>query len=274
MPDPREQSYPRKNVRVAIENVSPEIGAGRYAIKRTPGERVVVESDIFADGHDVLSAVLKFRPEKNPAWSESPMEMLVNDRWRGEFSVSEIGTYFYTLEAWVDHFKSWRRDLKKKLEANQDVSVDLLAGANLIEAAAARAKAADAEPLAAWAKELRAERTKAANSSLARALDPQLAGVMAHYPDRRLATIYEKELRVTVDRPLACFGAWYEMFPRSTAPEPGRPGTFRDCEAQLPRVAEMGFDILYLPPIHPIGRSFRKGKNNHPNCQPGEPGSP
>jgi starch synthase (maltosyl-transferring) len=262
-------AFPQSNSRVVIENIAPELDAGQYAIKRVIGEKVIVEADIFADSHDVLSAMLKFRAGNNPHWSEVPMEFLINDRWRGEFSVNEIGTYFYTIEAWVDHFKSWRRDLKKRLQAGQDISVDLQVGAVLVEAAATRANGADAEQLQTAAKDLRGEKT-AANE---RALHPQLAELMARYPDRRLATTYGRELRVTVDPLLARFSAWYELFPRSTG-DAGRHGTFKDCEAQLPRIAEMGFDVLYLPPIHPIGRAFRKGKNNNPAAQPGDPGSP
>ncbi len=265
--------FPQKNGRVVIEKVVPEIDAGHYALKRTVGERVLVEADIFTDGHDVISAVLKFRTHKNPFWSETPMEFLANDRWHGEFSVTEMGIYLYTIEAWIDHFKSWRRDLKKRLDAKQDVSVDLLVGAELVEAAAGRANGADAEQLVSRAKELRVEKSAINNSAFERVLNPQLVDLMARYPDRRLATAFEKELRVTVDPALARFGAWYELFPRSTG-EAGKHGTFKDCEAQLPRIAEMGFDVLYLPPIHPIGKSFRKGKNNNPVCQPGEPGSP
>jgi starch synthase (maltosyl-transferring) len=265
----QENDFPQQNSRVAIENVTPEIDGGQFAFKRTVGERVVVEADIFADGHDVLSAVLKFRPEKSGQWQETSMAFQANDRWRGEFSVSQTGVYLYTIEAWVDHFQSWRRDLKKRLDANQDVSVDLLTGAQMIEAAAKRAAGADAEQLRSWAATLREEKSLAVQ----RALDPQLASLMARFPDRRLATVYPKEFRVTVDPLLARFSSWYELFPRSLGPE-GKHGTFKDCEAALPRIAEMGFDILYLPPIHPIGKSFRKGKNNNPKCQPGEPGSP
>ncbi|MGH8023558.1 MAG: maltotransferase domain-containing protein, partial [Limisphaerales bacterium] len=264
-----ENAIPQRNSRVAIENVTPEIDVGRFALKRVAGEGVVVEADIFADGHDELSAVLKFRTEKGPAWREIGMTFMVNDRWRGEFAVSEPGIYLYTVEAWVDYFRSWRRDLKKRLDAGQDVSVDLLAGAALAEAAAKRADGADVGLLLNWSATLRGEK----NVAVGRALDAQMAGVMARYPDRRLATVYGRDLRVTVDPPLARFSAWYELFPRSLGPG-DRHGTFRDCEAALPRIAEMGFDILYLPPIHPIGKSFRKGRNNNPKCLPVEPGSP
>ena len=260
--------------RVAIENVAPEIDAGRFAIKRTVGERVVVEVDIFADGHDSLSAVLKFRAEDNPGWNEAPMELLFNDRWRGEFAVTELGNYFYTIEAWVDHFKSWRKNLHKRLEARQDISVELQAGAALVETTAQRASALDAEHLLAWAGELRAGESATGSPLTRHALDETLAALVRRHADRSNATIYEKELRVAVDPELARFAAWYEMFPRSFAPEAGKHGTFRDCEAQLDRVAKLGFDVLYLPPIHPIGKSHRKGKNNNVVCEPGDPGSP
>jgi starch synthase (maltosyl-transferring) len=264
----QENAFPQSNSRVAIENVTPEIDGGHFALKRSVGERIAVEADIFADGHDVLSAVLKFRRDVSADWQEIPMAFVANDRWRGEFAVTETGVYVYTVEAWADHFQSWRRDLKKRLEVRQDVSVDLLVGAELVEAAARRAGGADAGQMVNWAGELRGEKSIAAE----RALDSKLADLMARYPDRHLATIYAPELRVAVDPLLARFSAWYELFPRSLGAE--KHGTFKDCEAALPRIAEMGFDILYLPPIHPIGKSFRKGKNNNPKCQPGEPGSP
>jgi starch synthase (maltosyl-transferring) len=260
--------------RVVIENVAPEIGTGIFAIKRTVGERVPVEADIFADSHDSLAAVLKFRHEKNPAWTETPMKFLADDRWRGEFAVTEPGNYFYTIEAWVDQFKSWRKDLQKKLDAGQNVSIEIQTGAKLVEAAAQCATGRDAENLLAWAKELSVGENATGGSIEKRALDGDLTELAGHYPDRRFATKYEKELRAAVDRELARFGAWYEMFPRSFAAEAGKHGTFKDCEAQLPRIAKMGFDVLYLPPIHPVGKSFRKGKNNSVKCEPGEPGSP
>jgi starch synthase (maltosyl-transferring) len=260
--------------RVVIENVRPEIGAGRFAIKRVVGERVVVEADIFADGHDILSAVLKFRAKENPEWTETPMEFMDNDRWRGEFVVTQLGYYFYTIEAWVDQFKSWRADLQKKLEAGLDVSVEIQTGARLVEDAAQRATARDAENLLAWARELNADKSITGSPIATRALDKDLTEMARRYLDRRFSTSYEKDLAVAVDPERARFSSWYEMFPRSFAPEAGKHGTFKDCEAQLPRVAKMGFDVLYLPPIHPIGKSFRKGKNNSVVCQPGEPGSP
>lgn len=265
--------------RVIIESVSPEVNAGRFAIKRTVGERVIVEADIFCDSHDVLSAVVKYRHETTGEWSEAPMQALVNDRWRGEFVVNELGYYFYTIEAWADRFKSWRRDFQKKVEAHQDVLVDVQIGAKLIEQAAQRAEKsgaknkAVAQSLDAWAKEL-ASAKRADASAVTKAWDESLATITNQFPDRSLASIYERELRLHVDPERSRFSSWYELFPRSFAKESGKHGTFADCEAQLPRIAEMGFDVLYFPPIHPIGRTERKGKNNNPKCQPGEPGSP
>ncbi|MGH7953977.1 MAG: maltotransferase domain-containing protein, partial [Limisphaerales bacterium] len=260
--------------RVTIENVTPQIDAGRFAIKRVIGESVVVEADIFADGHDALSAVLKFRAEKNPQWTETPMRFLSNDRWHGEFAVTEVGNYFYTIEAWVDHFKSWQNDLRKKLDAGQTVPIEMQIGARFVEAAARRATASDSEKLLKLAGEFKAGETANGSCISTYALENGVADLMSRYPDRSRATTFEKELRVIVDPERARFSAWYELFPRSYAPEIGKHGTFKDCEAQLPRIAKMGFDVLYFPPIHPIGKSFRKGKNNNPICEPGEPGSP
>jgi starch synthase (maltosyl-transferring) len=260
--------------RVVIENVTPELDAGRYPIKRVPGEKVVVEADIFADGHDVLSARLLFRQAGSQEWREAPLKLLVNDRWRGSFEVTRIGSAFYCIEAWVDHFESWRQDTWKKLKAGQELSIELLAGAQLLEEAAARAEPADANRFRDWARQIRDGESDKLEPRARLALDDELAAAMSRHPDRKFATRYGRELRVVVDPPIAKSGAWYEMFPRSCPGKAGSHGTFRDVEAHLPRIAEMGFDVLYFPPIHPIGKAFRKGKNNNPLCQPDEPGSP
>ena len=198
------------------------------------------------------------------------MESLDNDRWRATFEVTEIGAYLYTLQAWVDRFGSWRQGLAKKLQAGQDVAIDLLIGAGLVEETANRAPAADKKRLGNFISILRSKQPDAGETALL----PELAALMAKYSDRRWAVTYEKELRVNVDREKARFSTWYEMFPRSCASEPGVHGTLRDCEQRLPYVAGMGFDVLYLPPIHPIGRSFRKGKNNELGAGPDDVGSP
>ena len=261
--------------RVMIEGVAPEIDAGRFPIKRVPGERVVVEADVFAEGHDLLGVVLKSRHEDDADWLETPMEPLGNDRWWGVFEITRLGLYRYTIEGWVDAYKSWRSDLVKRIKAGQDVSVDLIIGAQLVEAAVGRAHdAADAAKLRNWAREFSEGEKPTLEARTQRALDEELAALTLCYPDRSNATLYPRELQVAVDPILARTGAWYEMFPRSCPGKTGRHGTFRDVEAHLPRVAEMGFDVLYLPPIHPIGRAFRKGRNNNPVCQPDDPGSP
>ena len=260
--------------RVVIESVSPAIDGGRFSIKRVIGEKVIVEADIFGDGHDALSAVMQFRPGHESVWTELPMEPLPNDRWRASFQVENIGTYFYTVVGWVDRFKSWRRDLGKKTKAGQDVSVDLLIGARLLQESAARATGTDAEQLSSWADQLSATEPKRLEARIKLGLSNTASTLAAKYPDRSHATTYPRELKVVVDPIRARYGAWYELFPRSFAPEPTKHGTLRDCEAQLSRIAEMGFDVLYLPPIHPIGSAFRKGKNNNPTAEPHEPGSP
>lgn len=258
--------------RVVIEAVKPEIDGGRFPIKRTVGETVVVEADVFADGHDAISAALLYRPESDSDWTEAPMDYLNNDHWRAEFTVTEVGRYRYGVQGWVDRFKSWRRDLKKRVEARQNVEVDLLIGARLVEEAARRAADRDAKRLKAWAVTLRikGEQAKRIHS----ALSEELAQMMERYPDKRFATTYATELVVDVDRDRARFSSWYEMFPRSCSPQPGRHGTFKDCEARLPEIAAMGFDVLYFPPIHPIGRAYRKGKNNATHAGPDDVGSP
>jgi len=258
--------------RVVVEGVEPEIDAGRFPVKRTVGEGLVVEADAFTDGHDALAVRLLHRPEGADGWTESEMEPLGNDRWRGALSLDRPGRWLYTVEAWVDAFRSWRRDLRKRVDAGQDVGVDLRIGAALVRAAAERAGRSDAKVLAGLADDLDSGRDRDRATRLA--LDDELGALMDRHPDRRRATRYPRELAVWVDLELARFSAWYEMFPRSAAPEPGRHGTFADVEARLPYVAEMGFDILYLPPIHPIGTTHRKGKNNAVTAEAGDVGSP
>ncbi len=258
--------------RVVIENVKPEIDGGRYPIKRVIGEKVVVEADVFTDGHDALSCVLCYQKEGDSSWAEVPMEFLVNDRWSGEFTVTEIGLYRYTLQAWVDRFKSWRHILKKKVDARKVESVDFPVGAELIEETSKRASGTGAEKLCELANALRSGQD--ASKKIDVALEEELAELMARYQERWFPTTYEKELLVVVDREKARFSTWYEMFPRSCASEAGQHGTFNDCEVRLPYIATMGFDVLYFPPLHPIGRTHRKGKNNVPGAGSDDTGSP
>jgi starch synthase (maltosyl-transferring) len=258
--------------RVVIEAVSPEINSGRYPIKRVTGEKVVVQADIFADGHDLVSAMLLSKGPNDSRWKEVSMRFIGNDRWEGEFVVEEIGIYHYTIDGWVDHFKTWQMDLKKKFEAGQDISVAILVGVEYIEEASKKASDVDKNKLIEFANSLRNESDK--EKALLLAQREELNELMDRYPDRRFATRYEKELSVVVDRTKALFSAWYEVFPRSCISQSGRHGTFKDCEATLPEIARMGFDILYLTPIHPIGKTNRKGKDNSPVAQPDDEGSP
>ena len=258
--------------RAVIENVEPQVDGGRYPAKRCLGDAVIVEADVFTDGHDSLSVVLLYKRAADESWLEAPMAATVNDRWRGEFIVSELGRWEFTVEAWVDGFQTWRRDMEKRILAEQDASVDYLIGANLLGAAAGRAAGPDAERLQRAADSLR--NTARAAEYRAIALDLSVKASMQRYPDRSLATRYDRNLVVTVDPVRARFSSWYEFFPRSTSPVKGRHGTFRDSEAWLPYVARMGFDVLYLPPIHPIGLTFRKGKNNSVTAEAADVGSP
>jgi starch synthase (maltosyl-transferring) len=227
--------------RLIVERLQPEIDGGRFPIKRTVGESVSVTVDLFADGHDLIAGVLKYRhvptdpwagsgsakEAADPAlWTEVPLTELGDDRWGASFAVTEPGEYEYTVEGWIDRFATWSAGLIAKADAGQDVTSELLEGAPLAE------------------------------------------------DDRRRSTTYDRILRVIVDPVRARFGAWYEMFPRSCTQDPTRSGTFRDAEARLPDIAAMGFDVVYLPPVHPIGRTHRKGPNNSLNSRPGDPGSP
>ncbi|HEY2784104.1 MAG TPA: alpha-1,4-glucan--maltose-1-phosphate maltosyltransferase [Fimbriiglobus sp.] len=258
--------------RAVIENVIPEVDGGRYPIKRVVGESVEVEADVFADGHDVVECVLLSRNQDESVWSETPMRHVGNDRWRGSFEVERVGRVHYTVLAWVDHFQSWIRDLQKRPVDGPDIDVNLRVGANLISAVGGRADARTAG----WLQSRSAFLIGSAPASdrVRAAIDPELAVRMRPHSDRQFATQYDRELVVVVDRVKARYSTWYELFPRSWATEAGRHGTFRDVEAQLPRIAGMGFDVLYLPPIHPIGRAFRKGKNNTPTANPQDVGSP
>jgi starch synthase (maltosyl-transferring) len=256
--------------RVVIEDVKPEINGGRFPAKRVVGERIIVEADIFADGHDAVSAVLLYRNENQSRWTEAAMTPLINDRWRGTFEVTETGSYRYTLQGWVDGFKSWHKHFLKKMAAGQDLALERLAGAAIVESAARRAGGEEKKILNRFAAERRAGKPEVGGV----ALDDELAALMERYLERRWATTYDKELRVTVERVKARSSSWYEIFPRSCAREPGVHGTLRDCERRLPYIAEMGFDVLYLPPIHPIGCSYRKGPNNILSASPNDVGSP
>lgn len=256
-----------------MEGVRPEIDGGRFPVKRVVGDPVIVEADIFTDGHEALSARLLWRHERERRWREAEFEPLGNDRWRAAFNVEKLGRYSYTIEAWIDPFKGWRRDLEKRLAAYQDVATDLLIGAELLADAAQRSRGRDARRLQRAADNL-ADTASDITDRLLTARDDDTALLAGRYPDLRHATRYERELAVIVDPVRARFSAWYELFPRSAADSADRHGTFVDVERRLDYIRELGFDTLYFPPIHPIGESRRKGRNNRETAEPGEPGSP
>ena len=234
-----------------------------------------IEADIFADGHDLISAIVLHNHESEKKWREERMRALVNDRWTADIRVEQLGFHLFTVEAWIDHFLTWHRDLKKRVDANvaeDELDVQLRIGLEQIRNAAARASARDRRKLESFIATLEGD------EPLADRIDDMwsedLLALMWRNAERKFVTRYERELSIEVDRPRAAFSAWYELFPRSAASEEGRHGTFRDVEAQLPRIARMGFDVLYLPPIHPIGAKFRKGKNNKVSAEEGDVGSP
>ncbi|MBS0201549.1 MAG: alpha-1,4-glucan--maltose-1-phosphate maltosyltransferase [Planctomycetes bacterium] len=258
--------------RVLIEDVTPQVDQGRFAPKRVVGDTVNVQSRIFADGHDVVTGRLLFRHHTESTWRTSDLHSLTNDKWQASFVVDRLGCHFFTVEAWIDRFATWQRDFQKRVKAGQDVAIDLLVGAQII-----REHLPQVPELARSALELFASSLEGGverSSQIEAALSPVLAEQMHQYTDRRHVTRFEQELPVEVDRPLARFSTWYEFFPRSSSSVPGQHGTLADCERKLPYVADMGFDVLYFPPIHPIGRSYRKGRNNAVEAQPGDVGSP
>jgi starch synthase (maltosyl-transferring) len=257
--------------RVIIEGVEPEIDAGRFPAKRIVGETISVFADIFVDGHDLVTGVVRYRHEAEEQWQEAPLFSLPNDRWRGELVAPELGRVWFTFEAWVDHFGSWRRDFGKRLASGENLDVQYRIGAAMLEEAAGRASGDDRKRLMEAAHALEDDQHRASAADLI--LGRELEKLMQQYPDRRLATRYVREVPLLIERPRARFSSWYELFPRSFG-EDGTHGTLADVERMLPYVAGMGFDVLYLPPIHPIGESYRKGRNNSPTAEPGEVGSP
>jgi starch synthase (maltosyl-transferring) len=266
--------------RAIVERVLPQIDGGRFPVKRTLGEAVDVTVNVFADGHDALVVILRDRSvpasdseATNAGWQETPMALVApgTDQYAARFVPRDLAWHEYAIVAWVDHFQTWRRDVRVKADDGQDVSVELTEGALLVGEAADRAAGADASWLKARADALVGPASRTERVDFGTAED--LAALMLRYADRSEATI-SSTLRVWVDRERARFGSWYEMFPRSAGPDPTRSATFREACRRLSAIADMGFDVLYLPPIHPIGRSFRKGPNNSLVAGPADLGSP
>jgi starch synthase (maltosyl-transferring) len=264
--------------RVVVAAVRPELDGGRFAVKRVVGDVLDVEADLLVDGHDVLAARVLYRHESEKAWSEQALAPLGNDRWHAGLPLSALGRWHYTVESWIDEWASFVWGLQRKVDAKQDVGVELLGAAELLRAAVERASGEDGDVrLLGKAAAIVADAAVEARERAALVLDPTLSAAMARHPDRRFATRFGRVLDVVVDPPRARFSSWYEMFPRSTVVPgvaPGTHGTFADAEKRLAYVAELGFDVLYLPPIHPIGISFRKGPNNTLTAGAQDVGSP
>jgi len=254
--------------RVIIENVQPLVDGGLFPAKRTIGETVQVSASIYADGHDHLRACVLYRKSGEDHWNTVELQPTYNDDWQATFKVEEQGTYFFTIHAWIDHFNTWYDGFKKKAAAKVDVKVELMEGALFLKTLAENGKA----NLLNLATKL--EDTNKYQHGIELVLSEGFAQIVKDYPLKENETRLDEEIEVLVEHAKANFSSWYEFFPRSSSFEAGKHGTFQDCIRLLPRVAAMGFDVLYFPPIHPIGKLNRKGKNNNVKAQKGEPGSP
>ena len=258
---------------IVIEHVRPAVDDGRHPVKRITGDRLTVTADIFKEGHDLLVASIRFRAAGEADWREAPLRPADNDGWVGAFPLEANTRYRYTVEAWTDAFGSWVEEMRRRLAGGQaDLTSELLEGAAMVRRAQEGARDADATALARALERLEAATSR--DRRLDVLLDPDLRQVMARVQPRPDLTRHDRELEVVVDRPEAAFAAWYELFPRSQGRVPGRHGTFDDCIDRLPDIRRMGFDVVYLPPIHPIGRTARKGPDNTLAAGPGDPGSP
>lgn len=257
--------------RIVIENVLPQIDSGAFSIKRIIGQKVTVTADVFSDGHDVIECQVKYKHEAAKKWQEVRMRPTENDAWTAEFKVEKQGIYTYFVEGWVDYALNWQHGTERKIQDNQKVKSELLEGAEYVKAVQ---KFADADEKA-YLKKVATYFTteKDYDKAIEAAMSHELTAIFKKYP---ILFIENKsiDLQVYVDRKKALFSTWYEFFPRSASEVAGKHGTFKDCEKRLPRVAAMGFDTLYFPPIHPIGEVNRKGKNNATNAQKGDVGSP
>jgi starch synthase (maltosyl-transferring) len=271
--------------RVIVEEIQPQVDCGRYPARRFLGDQVEITAAIFSDGHDHVAARLLYKPEGESDWRSTPMTPFPNDMWAARFTADRLGSWVFTIQAWVDHFDTWCADLRKRLDAQpdpsdpvkrdlppQDIPLAFNIGAQLIDQAAARASGADARHLKNVATSLRWMADRKAPLYEYPLSDP-IEQLVAQYPDLSYASS-GKQLHLWIDRERARFSSWYELFPRSASPDPSRHGTFADVEALLPEIAAMGFDILYMPPIHPIGLAYRKGPNNSTTAGPDDEGSP
>jgi len=259
--------------RVVIEDVTPTVDAGRYPLKLPVGSTLDVAASVFRDGHDLVAARVVYLAPGEPQWRSAPLVYDFNpDRWNGSFRVEEVGRWHYGVEAWPDHFGTWRSELEKRIQGGQDVRPELVVGALLLERYAGLLRGEVAEHVRALATTMASE-AEPFEARLRAARDETLAAEV--YGPLEPAELARSPLyELSVDRPEATFAAWYELFPRSQSAKPGVHGTFADTARRLPEIAALGFDVVYLPPIHPIGVTHRKGKNNSPTAEPGDVGSP
>jgi starch synthase (maltosyl-transferring) len=261
---------------IVIERVLPELDGGRHAVKRVAGDALLVTADILADGHDLLDAALLLRGEEETRWREYPMRLIENDRWSATTTLEPLGRHRYTIEAWRDTWGSWREGLLKKVEAGVEVATELAEGRLLLHGAMARAEAAEAAAdlsLMRGALE-RSRRARSERTAVAALTGAELLAAARRHPDRSWATRHDRELPLMVDRERARLGAWYELFPRSQGRRQGEATTLKSAEWRLPQIAAMGFDVVYLAPVHPIGHVNRKGRNNSLRAKRSDPGSP
>ncbi|MCE6987626.1 alpha-1,4-glucan--maltose-1-phosphate maltosyltransferase [Dyadobacter sp. CY323] len=256
--------------RVVITNVTPQVEAGRFPARRAIGESVHFSADIFGDGHDVVAAAVVYKHKSDTLWEEIPMHLVINDRWEAMWRPGKMGFYEYRFTGWIDHFTTWKNGLVKKLNANQDISVEILIGVEILEEASALANA-EAD-FSSWIGQFKTSQNP--ENAVNLAISDELAEAMSkiRYTDR--ITVYDQTFNLEIERKKAGFSAWYELFPRSASAFPDSHGTFRDVINLLPNVAKMGFDTLYFPPVHPIGELKRKGKNNSLTPSETDPGSP
>lgn len=257
--------------RVVIENVSPEINCGQHAAKRVVSQQFEVSADILADGHDVLNAHIKYKHEKARTWKYAPMKLSDNDRWSGTFEVEKQGYYEYTVEAWVDYPLTWQHNIERKIDDNQHVNIELEDGIQYLEEVKTLSNQ-HTEYLDGLIKAF--TDSKSYNYAIDEARSEKLHDIFWRNPTKKFSTVYDKLLPLYVDREKALYSTWYEFFPRSTAKKEGEHGTFKDVLDIIPYVKKQGFDVIYFPPIHPIGTAHRKGKNNATNALPGDVGVP
>jgi len=256
--------------RVIITNVSPQVEEGKFPAKSAIHESFKISTDVFSDGHDEIAASAFVKKITDTEWTEYPLHFVINDHWETTYKATDTGVYEFKIEGWVDHYTTWKKGLKKKFDAGHDINVEIQIGVELLEEAASHNKANGVQ-LKSWASQLQSENPAQA---VVLAFSTEISAAMYKHRHPNLITQYPTIYQFEVERKRAAFSTWYELFPRSASEQPGEHGTFKDVAKLLPRVSRMGFDVLYFPPIHPIGENNRKGRNNSLTAEADDPGSP